>query len=186
MAETDGHTREETEYQISKVVEIFHRNRASTVRRADTREEAEALWTARKTAYGVMARINNNLFVEDLAVPMSKVPAMLRAISDIAKKHDVKMPTVGHAGDGNLHPVICFDGTDADEVERVEEASAELFKEVIGLGGTLTGEHGIGLAKARFMGMEHDAKSMEYMRRIKRLFDPDNILNPGKMALEGT
>ena len=184
VAETDGYTREETEYQIEKVMKIFQRNRASRVRRAHTREEAEALWTARRTAYGVMARINNTLFVEDLAVPMSKVPEMLRAISDIAKKHDVKMPTVGHAGDGNLHPVICFDGTDADEVERVEEASAELFKKVIELGGTLTGEHGIGLAKARFMGMEHDAKSMEYMRGIKRLFDPDNILNPGKMALE--
>jgi len=184
VAETDGYTREETEYQIDKVVEIFRLNRASMVRRAKSRQEAEALWTARKTAYGVMARINNNLFVEDLAVPMSKVPEMLRAISDLAKKHNLIIPTVGHAGDGNLHPVISFDGTKPDEVHRVEEASAELFEKVIQLGGTLTGEHGIGLAKARFMGMEHDAKSMEYMRGIKRLFDPNNILNPGKMALE--
>jgi len=186
VAETDGYTREETEYQIDKVVEIFQRNRASNVRRADTREEAEALWTARKTAYGVMARINNNLFVEDLAVPMSKVSDMLRAISDLAKKHRLIIPTVGHAGDGNLHPVISFDGTNAEEMHRVEAASKELFEKVIELGGTLTGEHGIGLAKVRFMGMEHDAKSMEYMRGIKRLFDPDNILNPGKMALEAT
>ena len=184
IAETDGYTREETEYQIDKVAEIFHRNRASTVRRADNREEAEALWTARKTAYGVMARINNNLLVEDLAVPMSKVPEMLRAISDLAKTYNLIIPTVGHAGDGNLHPVISFDGTKPDEVHRVEEASSELFKKVIQLGGTLTGEHGIGLAKARFMRMEHDAKSMEYMWGIKRLFDPNNILNPGKMALE--
>ena len=184
VAETDGYTREETEYQIDKVVEIFRLNGASMVRRAKSRQEAEALWTARKTAYGVMARINNNLFVEDLAVPMSKVPEMLRAISDLAKKHNLIIPTVGHAGDGNLHPVISFDGTKPDEVHRVEEASAELFEKVIHLGGTLTGEHGIGLAKARFMGMEHDAKSMEYMRGIKRLFDPNNILNPGKMALE--
>jgi len=184
VAETDGYTREETEYQLDKVVAIFQRNRASMVRRADNRQEAEALWTARKTAYGVMARINNNLFVEDLAVPMSKVPEMLRAISDLAKKYDLIIPTVGHAGDGNLHPVISFDGTQTDQVHRVGEASAELFEKVIQLGGTLTGEHGIGLAKARFMGMEHDPKSMEYMRGIKRLFDPNNILNPGKMALE--
>jgi glycolate oxidase len=184
IAETDGYTREETEYQIDKVADIFQRNRASTVRRADNREEAEALWTARKTAYGVMARINNNLLVEDLAVPMSKVPEMLRAISDLAKTYNLIIPTVGHAGDGNLHPVISFDGTKPDEVHRVEEASSELFKKVIQLGGTLTGEHGIGLAKARFMRMEHDAKSMEYMWGIKRLFDPNNILNPGKMALE--
>ena len=115
---------------------------------------------------------------------MSKVPDMLRAISDIARKHDVKMPTVGHAGDGNLHPVICFDGTNADEVKRVEEASAELFEKVIELGGTLTGEHGIGLAKIPFMGLEHDQVSIDVMRSIKQAFDPNNILNPGKMGLE--
>jgi len=184
VAETDGYTKEETEFQIDKVVEVFKRNKASTVKRADNRHEAEALWTARKSAYGVMARINNNLFVEDMAVPMSKVPIMLRAISDLSKKYDLIIPTVGHAGDGNLHPVLSFDGTNPEEVHRVEQASRELFEKVIQLGGTLTGEHGIGLAKARFMGMEHNAMSMEYMKGIKRLFDPNNILNPGKMALE--
>jgi len=184
VAETDGYTREETEFQMTKIVSIFKKNNATMTRQADSKEEAEALWTARKSAYGVVARINNNLFVEDLAVPMSKVPDMLRAISDIARKHDVKMPTVGHVGDGNLHPVICFDGTNADEVKRVEEASAELFEKVIELGGTLTGEHGIGLAKIPFMGLEHDEISMGVMRSIKRLFDPNNILNPGKMGLE--
>jgi len=184
VAETDGYTREETEFQMTKIVSIFKKNNATMTRQADSKEEAEALWTARKSAYGVVARINNNLFVEDLAVPMSKVPDMLRAISDIARKHDVKMPTVGHVGDGNLHPVICFDGTNADEVKRVEEASTELFEKVIELGGTLTGEHGIGLAKIPFMGLEHDEISMGVMRSIKRLFDPNNILNPGKMGLE--
>jgi glycolate oxidase len=183
VAETDGYTREETEYQIDKVVEIFKRNKAATVKRADDRQEAEALWAARKSAYGVMARINNNLFVEDLAVPMSKVPAMLRAISDLAKKYDLRIPTVGHAGDGNLHPVISFDGTNPEEVHRVEQASSELFEKVIELGGTLTGEHGIGLAKARFMGWEHDEMSMDIMRAMKGVFDPNNILNPGKMGL---
>ena len=152
--------------------------------RADSKEEAEALWTARKSAYGVVARINNNLLVEDLAVPMSKVPDMLRSISELAKKHNLRIPTVGHAGDGNLHPVVCFDGTNADEVKRVEEASAELFEKVIELGGTLTGEHGIGLAKSPFIGLEHDEVSMDVMRSMKTLFDPNNILNPGKMGLE--
>jgi glycolate oxidase len=184
VAETDGYTREETEFQMKKIVSIFEKNNALTVKHEDNKEKAEALWTARKSAYGVVARINNNLLVEDLAVPMSKVPDMLRAISDIAKKHDVKMPTVGHVGDGNLHPVICFDGTNAEEVKRVEEASAELFEKVIELGGTLTGEHGIGLAKVPFMGLEHDRVSMDVMRSVKQLFDPNNILNPGKMGLE--
>jgi len=184
VAETDGHTREETEFQLAKIIDIFKQNNASTVRQADSEEEAEALWTARKSAYAVISRINYNLYVEDLAVPMSKVPNMLKAISGIAKKYDLKIPTVGHAGDGNLHPTISFDGTNPDEVKRVEEASAELFKVVIELGGTVTGEHGIGLAKARFMCMEHDEVAMDVMRAMKKLFDPNNILNPGKMALE--
>ena len=184
VAETDGHTREETQFQLNKIIEIFKKNNASSVKQAETKEEAEALWAARKSAYAVMSRINNNLLVEDLSVPMSKVPDMLKAISDLAKKYNLKIPTVGHAGDGNLHPTISFDGTDADEVKRVEEASAELFKKVIELNGTLTGEHGIGLAKAPFMHLEHDPVTMDVMRSIKRLFDPHNILNPGKMALE--
>jgi glycolate oxidase len=184
VAETDGHTREETQFQLNKIIEIFKKNNASTVKQAETKEEAEALWAARKSAYAVMSRINNNLLVEDLSVPMSKVPDMLKAISDLAKKYNLKIPTVGHAGDGNLHPTISFDGTDADEVKRVEKASAELFKKVIELNGTLTGEHGIGLAKAPYMHLEHDPVTMDVMRSIKRLFDPHNILNPGKMALE--
>jgi glycolate oxidase len=184
IAETDGHTREETQFQLNKVIEIFKKNNASTVKQAATKEEAEALWTARKSAYAVMSRINNSLAVEDLSVPMSKVPNILKTISDLAKKYDLKIPTVGHAGDGNLHPTISYDGTNPDEVKRVEQASAELFEKVIELGGTLTGEHGIGLAKAPFMHLEHDPVAMDVMRSIKKSFDPNNILNPGKMALD--
>lgn len=184
IAETDGHTREETQFQLNKVIEIFKKNNASTVKQAATKEEAEALWTARKSAYAVMSRINNSLAVEDLSVPMSKVPNILKTISDLAKKYDLKIPTVGHAGDGNLHPTISYDSTNPDEVKRVEQASAELFEKVIELGGTLTGEHGIGLAKAPFMHLEHDPVAMDVMRSIKKSFDPNNILNPGKMALD--
>ena len=184
VAEVDGYTREETEFQLAKIVDIFQKNKASTVKKAESQEEAEALWSARKSAYGVMARINYNLFVEDLSVPMSKMADILRIISDIAEKYDLKIPTVGHVGDGNLHPVISFDGTNPEEVKRVEEATEELFEKVIKLGGTLTGEHGIGLAKAPLMSLEHEDVSMDVMRSLKRLFDPNNILNPGKMALE--
>ena len=185
VAETDGYTREETEFQLIKIIDIFEKNNASTVRKAESQEQAAALWTARKEAYGVMARINYNLFVEDLSVPMSKMADTLRVISDIAKKYDLKIPTVGHVGDGNLHPVISFDGTNPEEVKRVEEATEELFEKVIKMGGTLTGEHGIGLAKAPLMRLEHEDVSMDVMRSLKGLFDPNNILNPGKMALEG-
>ena len=185
IAETDGHTREETQFQLNKVIEIFKKNNASTVKHATTKEETEALWTARKSAYAVMSRINYSLAVEDLSVPMSKVPNMLKTISDLSKKYDLKIPTVGHAGDGNLHPTISYDSTNPDEVNRVEQASAELFAKVIELGGTVTGEHGIGLAKAPFMCLEHDPVAMDVMRSIKKSFDPNNILNPGKMALDG-
>ena len=185
VAEVDGYTREETEFQLATIIDIFEKNKASTVRKAESQEEAEALWSARKSAYGVMARINYNLFVEDLSVPMSKMADILRVISDIAEKYDLKIPTVGHVGDGNLHPVISFDGTNPEEVKRVEEATEELFEKVIKLGGTLTGEHGIGLAKAPLMSLEHEGVSMDVMRSLKGLFDPNNILNPGKMALEG-
>jgi glycolate oxidase len=184
VAETDGYTREETEFQLAEIIAIFKKNNASTVRKAESQEEAEALWEARKSAYGVMSRINYNLFVEDLSVPMSKVANTLRVISGIAEKYDLKIPTVGHVGDGNLHPVISFDGTNPEEVKRVEAATVELFEKVIALGGTLTGEHGIGLAKAPLMPLEHDDVAMEVMRSLKRLFDPCNILNPGKMGLE--
>jgi glycolate oxidase len=184
VAEVDGYTREETEFQLAKIIHIFEKNKASTVRKAESQEEAEALWSARKSAYGVMARINYNLFVEDLSVPMSKMAHILRVISDIAEKYDLKIPTVGHVGDGNLHPVISFDGTNSEQVKRVEEATEELFEKVIELGGTLTGEHGIGLAKAPLMPLEHEGVAMDVMRSLKRLFDPNNILNPGKMGLE--
>jgi glycolate oxidase len=185
LAETDGYTREETEYQISKVIDIFKKNKATTVRRAKTQEEAQALWAARKSAGGAFTRISKNLFAEDLSVPMSKVPKLLRVVSDLAKKYDIKIPTLGHAGDGNLHPCIAIDASNPEEVRKLHAASAELFEKVIAFGGTVTGEHGIGLSKAPYMVMEHGEVSMGMMRAIKRLFDPNNILNPGKMALDG-
>ncbi|MGD9136912.1 MAG: FAD-linked oxidase C-terminal domain-containing protein [Desulfobacterales bacterium] len=183
VAETDGYTQAETDFQMEKIVALFKKNNATTVKKAGSQKEAEALWQARKSVYGVYAKINNNLSVEDLAVPMSKVPEMMTAISAIATKYDLKMPTVGHVGDGNLHPVICYDGTNKDEVERLEAASAELFRKVVALGGTITGEHGIGLAKIPFMEWEHGKESMAVMRSLKQTLDPNNILNPGKMGL---
>jgi glycolate oxidase len=117
-------------------------------------------------------------------VPIGKVPALLKGIQAIAKKHDIQIATFGHAGDGNLHPQILYDGYDPEQVKKMEAASDELFKLAISLEGTLTGEHGIGLSKAAYMTLEHDAVSLDMMRTIKRAFDPNNILNPGKMALD--
>ena len=184
LAETDGYTREETDYQLGKVIEVFRRNNASEVRQAKTEKDVDDLWAARKSAYAVLARIETNFVLEDVTVPMTQIAAMLNGIHDIAKKHQIRIATFGHAGDGNLHPQILYNGYDPEQVRRMEEASADLFKMAVELGGTLTGEHGIGLSKAPYMTLEHDPVAMDVMRSLKKMFDPQNILNPGKMGLE--
>jgi glycolate oxidase len=183
LAETDGYTQEETRYQMSKVLEIFKKNHAGEVKEAGSGSEAADLWKARKSAYAVLARIKTHFVLEDVTVPISKVADMLRGVNEIARKYNLQIATYGHAGDGNLHPQILYDGYDPDQVKRMEAASGELFKLAVNLEGTLTGEHGIGLSKAAYMTLEHDPAAMDVMRSLKKLFDPNNILNPGKMAL---
>ena len=184
LAETDGYTREETDYQIEKVIQNFEENNAKEVKRAKTDKEVEDLWAARKSAYAVLARIKTHFVLEDVTVPMTNIAELLKGIEAISKRYDLQIATFGHAGDGNLHPQILYDGYDPEQVRRMEEASADLFKLAIDLDGTLTGEHGIGLAKAPYMTLEHDQAAMDVMRHIKKMFDPNNILNPGKMGLE--
>jgi glycolate oxidase len=184
LAETDGYTREETDFQMKKILEIFRKNGAKQVKEAKTSEEAAELWKARKSAYAVLARIKTHFVLEDVTVPMSRVPDLLKGVNAIAGKYNLQIAAFGHAGDGNLHPQILFDGYDPEQVKRMEAASGDLFKLAIELGGTLTGEHGIGLSKAPYMTLEHDPVAMDVMRSLKRMFDPNNILNPGKMALD--
>jgi glycolate oxidase len=184
LAETDGYTQTETDFQMQKVIDIFRRNNPKQVKQAASEKEAEDLWQARKSAYAVLARIKTHFVLEDVTVPMAKVADLLEGIEAIAEKHSIQIATFGHAGDGNLHPQILYDGYDPEQVKRMEAASADLFQLAIDLGGTLTGEHGIGLSKAPYMTLEHDAVAMDTMRKIKKMLDPNNILNPGKMALE--
>lgn len=184
LAETDGYTREETDYQIEKVIQNFKKNNAKEVKQAKTDKEAEDLWAARKSAYAVLARIKTHFVLEDVTVPMTNIAKLLKGVEDISKRHALQIATFGHAGDGNLHPQILYDGYDPEQVRRMEEASADLFKLAIDLDGTLTGEHGIGLSKASYMGLEHDPVAIDVMGHIKKVFDPNNILNPGKMGLE--
>jgi glycolate oxidase len=185
LAETDGYTSEETEYQMARIMDIFRANHPQNVQQAQSEAEAAGLWKARKSAYAVLARIKTHFVLEDVTVPIGNVPALLKGVAEIAARHDIQIATFGHAGDGNLHPQILYDGYNPAEVKKMEAATADLFRLAIDLKGTLTGEHGIGMAKANYMTLEHDAVAMEAMRSIKRMFDPNNILNPGKMALEG-
>ena len=183
LAETDGYTKEETEYQIGKVMAVFKRNNPKEVKKARSEQEAVELWKARKSAYAVLARIKTHFTLEDVTVPMARIAELLKGIEAISRKYDIQIATFGHAGDGNLHPQMLYDGYDPDQVRRVDEASGELFKLAVDLHGTLTGEHGIGLSKAPYMTLEHDPVAMDVMRSIKGLLDPLNVLNPGKMAL---
>ncbi|MBU0733098.1 MAG: FAD-binding protein [Proteobacteria bacterium] len=184
LAETDGYTQTETDYQIEKVIRIFKDNNPKEVKRAKTDKEVVELWAARKSAYAVLARIKTHFVLEDVTVPMSNIAELFKGIQAISKQYAIQIATFGHAGDGNLHPQILYDGYDPEQVKRMEAAVADLFKLAVDLGGTLTGEHGIGLSKAPFMTLEHDPVAMDVMRKIKKMFDPNNILNPGKMGLE--
>ena len=120
---------------------------------------------------------------EDVTVPMSKVPDLLTHISAIVQKYGLPFVIFGHAGDGNLHPRIMYDRTDPDQIKQIDGAVGEIFELTCQMGGTLTGEHGIGLAKAPYMTLEHDPVALELMKSLKGLLDPNNILNPGKMGL---
>jgi FAD/FMN-containing dehydrogenase len=168
---------------MEKVVSVFEKNRATHIQTVDTKKGAEALWSMRRSVSSVAAQLRTNNVSEDVAVPISRVPDLLSGISAIVRKYDLPFVIFGHAGDGNLHPKIMYDGADPDQVRRAGRAVDEIFRLTCGLGGTLTGEHGIGLSKAPFMTLEHDPVEMDIMGQVKRLFDPNNILNPGKMGL---
>jgi len=161
-------------------IEAFCRERgAFQVERASTPEEANRLWQARRTAFGAVASLRPNCIVEDATVPVKMLPAIIRKIVEIAEKYDVQIGVLAHAGDGNLHPLIMTDLRDQEEMARVDKALAELVDAAIAMGGTLSGEHGIGIAKDRFMSKEFSQTAIDLMRGIKRVFDPNNILNPG-------
>jgi glycolate oxidase len=149
------------------------------VERAGTPEEAERLWQARRSAFGAVASLRPNCIVEDATVPVRRLPEIIRKIVEVAEKYRLKIGVLSHAGDGNLHPLIMTDLRDKEEMARVDKGLVEIYEAAIGMGGTLSGEHGIGIAKDRFMSLEFSEQAIEIMRGIKRVFDPNNILNPG-------
>lgn len=163
-----------------KTIEKFCKERgAIDVQRAKSPEEAERLWQARRTAFGSVARLRPNCIVEDATVPVKSLPEMIRKIVDLAGKYHLKIGILAHAGDGNLHPLIMTDHRDKEEMVRIDKALEEMYEAAIAMGGTLSGEHGIGIAKKRFMPMEFSQSAIEIMQGIKKVFDPNNILNPG-------
>ncbi|MEW6374295.1 MAG: FAD-linked oxidase C-terminal domain-containing protein [Thermodesulfobacteriota bacterium] len=183
LVEVDGYTDAETSFQIEKVLEVFRKNQAMDIHVAGSAKAAEEMWKGRKSIGSLAAQLRPHNVSEDVTVPISKVLDLLVGISQIVRENELPFVIFGHAGDGNLHPRIMYDRSDPKQVERLGKAVEAIFRLTCELGGTLTGEHGIGLAKAPYLPLEHDPVRMDLARAIKRLFDPNNILNPGKMAL---
>ena len=180
LMETDGHPAAVAE-EASKMEELAKANGAMEVRVARDDAEAAQLATARRSAFSALARLAPTTILEDATVPRSELAHMIRFVAEVAKKHELKIGTFGHMGDGNLHPTFLTDERNKDEMRRVHEAFTEIFDEAIRLGGTITGEHGIGLAKKEFLPKFAGAAQMRVMRELRKALDPKGILNPGKM-----
>ena len=180
LIEVDGHPAQVAE-EAEKVEAICKANKASSVTVAQDAAQRDKVWQARRDALPALAKLRPTCVLEDATVPRSKIPAMIDALGAISKKYDLTIGTFGHAGDGNLHPTILTDKRDTHEWERVEKAIDEIFEKALGLGGTLSGEHGIGMAKSKYLAKETSKATLEYSRKMKSVLDPKGILNPGKI-----
>lgn len=183
IADVDGNLHVEIENQLKTLEEKFRENGCTSFKIAKDAKESSDLWFARRNASQSITIYGNKKLNEDITVPRNKLPDLLKAIGEIAQKYDVKVPCFGHTGDGNVHTNVMVDGNDPKQLEIGHHAIEEIFKATVALGGTLSGEHGIGLSKAPFMHLAFSEGEMELFRSIKQAFDPNNILNPHKMGL---
>ncbi len=166
---------------VGQITRVCKRCGASDVKVAGSEAEREQLWRARRSISPALGQIRPGKINEDVTVPRTKIPQLIRFIRRLAKRLELIIVCFGHAGDGNIHVNIMLDKSDRDEARRAERAVEELFRKVLDLGGTLSGEHGIGITKSPFLQWELGADGVDAMWRIKRALDPNNILNPGKM-----
>jgi len=168
------------EADAAAVRALLDRSGARTVRVATDAAEREKLWQGRKKAFGAMGRISADLVVQDAVVPRTALPDVLETIAAIGRAHRLRVTNVFHAGDGNLHPNLSYDGSDPDQVRRVHAASGEIIRACVAAGGTITGEHGVGLDKLDYMPLVFGPDEMGLMAAVRRVFDPSERANPGK------
>ncbi len=180
LIELEGR-REEVEAQAGAVADLCQRQGARLVRTAASAAERARLWAGRKGARGALGKLAPNYYVHDVVVPRSRVPEALRRIGQIAERYSLPIATYLHAGDGNLHPNILFDARDPDQFERAMAAGAAIVAMAIELGGSITGEHGVGTEKRAFLPWLFSAEDLAFMERLRRAFDPDGRLNPEKI-----
>jgi len=184
IADVDGNVIESIEADLAVLKENFLKAGASEFKIAKDESEAADIWFARRNASQSINIYGTLKLNEDITVPRSKLPALLKGVAEISSKFKVKIPCFGHTGDGNVHTnVMVLDKNDAAQVKNGHEAITEVFKLTVKLGGTLSGEHGIGISKAEFMHLAFSEAEMNLFRSIKKAFDPNNILNPHKMGL---
>ena len=180
LIETDGHpavVKEEAE----KMEAICREHGCMEIRVAKDDTEAAKLASARRSAFSALARLSPTTILEDATVPRSELGHMIRYVAAVAKKYQLKVGTFGHMGDGNLHPTFLTDERNTDEMHRIEEAFEDIFKEAIRLGGTITGEHGIGIAKKKFLPDFAGQTQMRILKEVRNVLDPKGTLNPGKI-----
>ncbi len=173
--------KEAMERQGRQIVEICQANNAREVKSASTTAERDVLWSGRRGAFGAIARVSPAYSVQDITVPRNKLMPMLREIGEIGEKHQLSICNVAHAGDGNLHPLILYDNRNEEESHRAEKAGKEILAASVNAGGTITGEHGVGIEKQTSMPLMFSPGELELMRQVKKVFDPEGILNPGKL-----
>jgi glycolate oxidase len=180
LIELEG-LREEVEEQAEAVRQVCMRLNAREVRRAATEAERLLLWKGRKNAFGAIGRISPSYYTQDGVVPRTKIPATLQHIAQVAQKYGMRIANIFHAGDGNMHPAILFDQRDPDQVERTHLAAKEIMQYCIAVGGTLTGEHGVGMEKNELMPLLFSENDLEVMQRLRDAFNPGGLFNPQKV-----
>ena len=180
VVELDGSERE-CEAGFEQVKEICDRCGATGVRVAGDEDERELIWKARKAAFAAMGRIAPNYYVQDSVIPRTRLPQTLRRIEELAAEHDLRVANVFHAGDGNLHPLVLYDGRRPGEAERAEELAGLIVKTCVEEGGSITGEHGVGVDKKRYMPDQFDEPDLDAFQKLRCAFDPAGLANPGKV-----
>jgi glycolate oxidase subunit GlcD len=180
LVELDGQPAA-VEADAAATKDLLDRSGARTVRVARNAAERERLWQGRKKAFGAMGRISADLVVQDAVVPRTALPDVLERIAAIGARYRLRVTNVFHAGDGNLHPNLSFDASDPDQLERVHAASDEIIRACVAVGGTITGEHGVGLDKLAYMPLVFGPDELGLMAAVRRVFDPDEQANPGKV-----
>ena len=181
LVELDGMDEAAVEAEARQVEALLHAAGARSIQFASDPVKRDRLWHGRKKAFGAMGRLGSDLVVQDAAVPRSMLPSVLEQIGDIGRRYSISICNVFHAGDGNLHPNMAFDRADAGLFGRVKSASSEIMHLCIEAGGTITGEHGVGIDKIHYMPLVYDPDTLGAMAEIREVFDPLDLANPGKV-----